>query len=90
MLPTRRIVPLGTCHTVPFTDRSRVARSDTDSTVPVTGVPAQLADVDDVADAVLVLDDDEDPGEEVLHEALGAEAEGDAGDPGAGDERARG
>ena len=30
---------MGTCHTVPFTDRSRVARSDTDSTVPVTSVP---------------------------------------------------
>ena len=34
MFPTRSTVPLGTCHTVPFTDRSLVARSDTASTVP--------------------------------------------------------
>ena len=48
----------------------------------------RLADVDDVADAVLVLDEHEDAGDEVLHEALRAEADGDADDAGAGDERA--
>ena len=83
------IVPLGTCQTVPFTiaqpggaQRHRLDRA-------VTGC-RWLADVDDVADAVLVLDEHEDAGEEVLHQALGAEADGDAGDAGAGDERARG
>ena len=49
---------------------------------------ARVADVDDVTDAVLVLDQHEDAGEEVLHEALGAEAERHARDAGAGDERA--
>ena len=33
-LPTRRISPLGTCQTVPSTERSRVVRSETASTVP--------------------------------------------------------
>ena len=47
----------------------------------------RLAEVDDVADAVLVLDEHEQAGDAVLDEALGAEAEGDAGDPGAGDQR---
>ncbi len=46
-----------------------------------------LAEVDDVTDAVLVLEDHEDAGEEVLDEVLGAEAEGDADDAGAGDDR---
>ena len=38
------------------------------------------AGVDHVADAVLVLDDHEDPGDEVLHERLRAEADRDADD----------
>ncbi len=42
--PTRRIWPLGTCHTVPLTSRRRVVRSDTAS-IGAVG----LADVDDVA-----------------------------------------
>ena len=45
------------------------------------------AEVDDVADAVLVLDQHEQAGDAVLDEVLGAEAEGDAGDAGAGDQR---
>ena len=46
-----------------------------------------LTGVDDVADAVLVLEDHEDPGEEVLDQALGAEAERDAGDAGRREQR---
>ena len=41
---------------------------------------AGLAEVDDVADAVLVLEDHEDAGQEVLDQALRAEAERDADD----------
>ena len=47
-----------------------------------------LAEVDLVADAVLVLEDHEDAGQEVADQALGAEAERDADDAGAGDDRA--
>ena len=36
LLPTRTIAPLGTCQTVPSAARSRVVRSDTASTVPLT------------------------------------------------------
>ena len=36
-LPTRLISPFGTCQTVPFTSRIVVVRSETASTVPVTG-----------------------------------------------------
>ena len=43
-----------------------------------------LAGVDDVTDAVLVLQDHEDAGEEVLDQALRAEADGDADDTRAG------
>ena len=49
---------------------------------------AGLAEVDRVADAVLVLEDHEDAGQEVLDQALRAEAERDADDTGAGDQRA--
>ena len=47
----------------------------------------RLTHVDDVADAVLVLDEHEDAGQEVLHEALRTEAERDPGDACAGDQR---
>ena len=59
------------CHTVPFTSRSRVVRRLTASTVPLAS-PAS----DDVADPVLVLDQHEGSGDEVLDQALRAEAEG--------------
>ena len=71
-----------TYQTTPLSSRIRVTRSPTSSTVPVAG-----AGVDDVADAVLVLEDHEDAGEEVLDQALRAEAERDADDAGAGDDR---
>ena len=51
--------------------------------------PGRGAGVDDVAHAELVLDQHEDAGEEVLDQALGTEADGHAGDAGAGDERAQ-
>ena len=84
MLPTRRISPLGTCQTVPSTARRRVVRSDTASTVP----DGLAVEVDDVADAELVLDEDEHAGQEVAHERLRAEADRDAEDAGAGEQRA--
>ena len=52
------------------------------------GALGLAAEVDGVADAVLVLDHEEEPGEEVTHHRLGAEAERDADDAGTGDERA--
>ena len=47
------------------------------------GAGRLAVEVDDVADAELVLDQDEDAREEVAHQRLGAEAERDAEDPGA-------
>ena len=82
LLPTRMIWPFGTCHTVPLTSRRRVVRKRDG----LDGAD-RLAAVDDVADAVLVLHQHEDAGQEVPHEALGAEAEGDADDAGPGDQR---
>ena len=51
---------------------------------------ARLLEVDDVADAVLVLEHHEHAGQEVLDDVLRAEAERDADDRRAGDERRRG
>ena len=51
---------------------------------------AGLAEVDRVTDAVLVLEDHEDAGQEVLDQALRAEAQRDADDAGAGEQRADG
>ena len=45
------------------------------------------ADVDHVADAVLVLEQHEEPGEEVADQRLRAEPERDAGDPGTREQR---
>ena len=47
------------------------------------------AHVDEVADAVLVLDDDEDTGDEIGDQGLGPEADRQADDAGACDERAQ-
>ena len=51
---------------------------------------ADRADRDAVADAVLVLEREEEAGEIVAHDELGAEAEGGADDRGAGQQRGRG
>ena len=82
LLPTRRISPFGMCHTIPSVSRRRVVRRLTPSTVP-----GRDAGVDHVADAVLVLDQHEDAGEEVAHEGLGAEAERDPDDADADPDR---
>src|SRR2546429_7032314 len=52
------------------------------------GVRRLAADGDVVADAVLVLGQDEEAGEKVLHQRLGAEAECDPDDARPSDERA--
>src|SRR5699024_12089402 len=46
-----------------------------------------LAEVDGVTDAVLVVDDDEEAGEVVADELLGAEGDGHTGDGGRGKDR---
>ena len=83
-LATRRISPLRTYQTTPVGSRIRVTRRATSSTVP-----DHRADVDEVADAVLVLDDHEEARQVVLDQGLRAEAQRDADDAGAGDQRAR-
>jgi hypothetical protein len=45
-----------------------------------------LAEIDDVADRELVLEQDEDPGDEILDERLGSEPDRQSGDAGAGDQ----
>ena len=59
----------------PLTSRSRVVRSDTASTVPVAS-PASMMSPTPYWSST----QDEHTGEEVLHEALRAEAEGHADD----------
>ena len=81
-LPTRRISPLRTYQTVPAMSRS-VRDPQADGLDGAGG----LAEVDDVADAVLVLEHHEDAGQEVAHEVLGAETDGDAEDAGRRDDR---
>ena len=56
-----------------------MTRKDTSSTVPSTP-----GDVDQVADTVLVLDDDEDAREVVLHKTLRPETQRNAENTGAG------
>ena len=48
----------------------------------------RLADVDHVTDPVLVLEQHEEPGDEVLDQVLRAEADRQSGDAGAGQQRA--
>ena len=45
------------------------------------------ADANDVAERELVLELEEEPGDEVAHEALRAEGDGEADDAGAGEQR---
>ena len=67
--------PLGTVWTTPSRSRSVVRRRLKSSTAPLTP-----ADRDDVALAVLVLDEDQGAVEVVPDEALRAEADGDPDD----------
>ena len=76
-LPIRMISPLRTYQVTPF----GVAQPG-DPQGDLLDRADRLAGVDDVADAVLVLEDHEDPGQEVLDQALRAEAERHAGDAG--------
>ena len=81
------IWPFGMITTSPSTVRRLVTRSVTSSTVPVTPVVApEVRDADEVAEPVLALGDDEEAGEDVLDDALRAEAERDAGDGGRRDQ----
>ena len=66
----------------PRASRIVVMRRPTASTVPLAS-PTSI----DVADAVLVLEQHEQAGDEVLDQVLRAEAERDAGDAGAGQQR---
>ena len=76
---TLAIAPFGTVMTSPLDERIRVTRRVTSSTVPVAGSPRTgHADRDDVAEAVLPLGDDEEAGQHVADDPLGAEAEPDA------------
>ena len=70
MLPMRVISPLRTYQSVPFTSRT-VVIAHADVLDDSGGEP----EVDDIADADLVLGDDEDAVEHVLHDVLRAEAE---------------
>ena len=86
LLPTRRISPFG--H-VPerAVDRAQPRRAQRHG---VDDARRLAVEVDDVADAELVLDEDEHAGQEVLDQRLRAEAERDADDAGARRSAARG
>ena len=77
LLPIRMISPLRMYQTTPV----GVAQPGDPQRDLLDGAD-RLAGVDDVADAVLVLEDHEDAGEEVLDQALRAEAERHAADTG--------
>ena len=62
--------------------RMRVVRSVTASTVPVASPTSMMSPTPYWSSTSMKM-----PGQEVLHQALGAEAEGDARDAGAGDQR---
>ena len=68
----------------PRPTRMRVVRSVTASTVPVASPTSTMSPTPYWSSTSMKM-----PGQEVLHQALGAEAEGDARDAGAGDERAQ-
>ena len=70
------ICPLGMVNTSPSDDRSLVTRSVTSSTVP-RGLLGDTGDRqrDQVTEAVLLFGDDEEPRQQVLHDALCAEAQ---------------
>ena len=69
------ICPLGTVNTSPSLVRSLVTRSVTSSTVPRASPPAVTVSCDQITEAVLLLGDEEEPAEQILHDPLGAETE---------------
>ena len=83
MLPTRVISPLRTYQTVPLTSRSRVTRRLTASTVPMAS-PRSISSPTPYWSSKIM----KTPDEEVADQALGTEAQRDADDAGAGDDRA--
>ena len=81
------IWPLGMVNISPSVERSLVTRSVTSSTVPSAGVDAGHRERYQVTEAVLLLGDDEESGQQVLHHALRAETERGAQHRGRRDER---
>ena len=81
-LPMRRISPLRTYQSVPFTSRTWVTRTLTYSTIPEASPRSTTSPMPD-----LVLGDDEDAVEDVLHDVLRTEAE--TGADGRGQQRQR-
>ena len=70
------IWPLGMVNISPSADRSLVTRNVTSSTVPCASSAAPpMRQLNQIAEAVLLLGDDEEPRQQVLHDALRAEAE---------------
>ena len=80
-LPTRMISPLRMYHS----DAAGVADGGDPQPDRLDGA-TDLADIDQVADPVLVFEQHEQAGDEVLDQVLGAETEGDTDDAGAGDQ----
>ena len=82
-LPTRMMVPFGTHHRVPSAPLTRVILQ----VDRFNGSGGQRrAEVDAVADAALIVEQHEEAGDAVLDQRLCAEAQGDAGNTGAGDQ----
>ena len=70
------IWPLGMVNTRRRLVRSLVTRSVTSSTVPSASLSVgPERQLHQIAEAVLLLGDDEEPGQQVLHDALGAETQ---------------
>ena len=82
-LPTRRISPLGTCHTVPSTERSRVVRRETASTVPEVSLSRLTMSPTPNWSSIRM----KTPDRKSLDQRLRAEAERDAEDARAGQQR---
>jgi hypothetical protein len=81
-LPTVTISPFRTYQISPSKSRIRVTRRP-----DVLDGALDVVDLDDVAHPVLILEDQEEAGEQVLDQALGAEGHRDADDSGRGQDR---
>ena len=76
------MVPFGNTCTAPSPSRTTIVRRLISSTMPVHAVDAR-----EIADAHLILEDEEEARDDVAHEILRAEADRQAGDAGAGQDR---